>query len=387
MNEQNRILDELRAKGLFRSMRNISTPQEVEIELEGRRVINFSGNNSLGLATDPSLVEAARAGLDRYGLGSGASRLISGNMDPHERLEKELAAFTRRERALYFPSGYQANTGAIPALTTDKFVILSDELNHASLIDGIRLSRAERCIYAHNNVDALARALEEVPREKPVLVVTEALFSMAGDRAPLAEIAALKKKRPFLLYVDEAHSIGAIGPEGRGGVAEARCNDAVDILLGTLGKAFGMSGAFIAGNRTIADLLINRSRTFIYTTAPPPALACAATKALELVLKGDARRKRLAEKIKLFRSLIKKITGHAPDGIDHIVPVPVNGAEKVMQASAALLEHGIFCQGIRPPTVPEGKCCLRFSLSAQHGRVHLDKAADALAQVLATIGA
>ncbi|MFH2001355.1 MAG: 8-amino-7-oxononanoate synthase [Planctomycetota bacterium] len=386
MREVNKTLEEIRAQGLYRTLRCISSAQEVEVDMDGRRVINFSGNNCLGLATHPALLEAARKGLDKYGFGSGASRLISGNMEPHERLEQELAAFTGFESALYFTSGYQANTGAIPALAGKGHLILSDALNHASLIDGIRLSRAQCRVYPHNDVQALDQALRDTPSGQPVLVVTEALFSMEGDRAPLKAIMELKKVRPFLLYIDEAHSLGAIGPGGRGGAAEAGCMDGVDIFLGTLGKAFGMSGAFIAGRKAVKDLLVNRARTFIYTTASPPALACAASAALGIIKEAGSLRQRLRENGLIFRALVRDITGETPLGEDHIVPVPVRGAKKVMKASETFFDLGIFCQGSRPPTVPAGRCRLRFSLSALHTNEHLKKAAEALRRVVRTLG-
>ncbi len=389
MNDGDRIkkeLDRIRGAGLYRTLRTVSTPPDAEFVLNDRKVINFSSNNSLGLASHPALRAAAKDAVDRYGVGSGASRLIAGNMEPHEKLEKEIASFMESEGALFFPSGYQANIGAIPVLAdsygveiTDRGgVILSDELNHASLIDGIRLARAECRIYPHNDVSALKRLLEEIDADSPVLVVTEALFSMEGDRAPLAEIAALKEVRPFLLYVDEAHSIGATGPSGRGLAADAECGKSVDIILGTLGKAFGVSGAFIAASEAVVELLINRARPFIYTTAPPPAVAAAALAALEMVRRGDEARERLRRNNARFRELLSGFLGEMPPGRDHIVPVHCPGAGNVMEACSRLLEKGIFCQGIRPPTVPAGKCRLRFSLSALHTDDHLEKTAALL---------
>jgi glycine C-acetyltransferase len=377
-----RKLGEIRSDGLFRTLRTVSTPQEAEFVLEGKSVVNFSGNNSLGLANHPALLAAARDAIDRFGVGSGASRSISGSMEPHAELEKALAGFMDSERALYFTSGYQANTGSIPVLAGSDALILSDELNHASLIDGIRLSRAERAVYAHNDVDALRRLLEDAPAGRPVVVVTESLFSMEGDRADLAAIAALKSVRPFLLYVDEAHAIGNVGPSGRGLAAEQGCASDVDVLLGTLGKAFGVSGAFIAARAPVIELLVNRARSFIYTTAPLPAAAAAASAALGLVREGNELRERLRGNSARFRELAGEALGERPPGRDHIVPVLCPGAERVMRACAALLERGIFCQGIRPPTVPKGRCRLRFSVSILHEERHLEQAAAALGEVL-----
>jgi len=370
-------LDAIRAEGLYRALRCVSSPQETVFTLDGARVVNFSGNNTLGLANNSAVRAAVKDAVERWGAGSGASRLISGNMTPHERFEEEAAAFVGSEGALFFPSGYQANIGVIPVLANEETVIVSDELNHASLIDGMRLSRAETRIYAHNDVGALGETLRAIPLSRRVLVVTESLFSMEGDRAPLGAIAALKKIRPFLFYVDEAHALGATGPSGRGLAAAAGCGGAVDVLLGTLGKAFGVSGAFVAACRPIIDLLKNRCRSFIYTTAPMPAVAAAASAALRLVAEGDGLRRALREKVDRFRELV----GPAP-GEDHIVPIACPGAEKVMAVCGALLERGIYCLGIRPPTVPAGRCQLRFSITAAHGADDLEKAAAALGDVL-----
>ncbi len=376
-------IEKIRETGLFRKLRTVSTPQEAVFTLDGSEVVNFSGNNTLGLATHPALARAAENSLQKYGMGSGASRLISGNMTPHEELEKELAVFTHRERALYFPSGYQANIGVIPALAGKGDVILSDELNHASLIDGIRLSGAERRIYPHNNVSKLEQELEAAPDDSRVLVVTESLFSMEGDRAPLVEILKLKGRvREFLLYLDEAHAMAAIGPLGAGIAAESGAGHEVDLVLGTLGKGFGVGGAFIASEPDLIELVINRARSFIYTTAPPPHLAAAASAALKLVLEGDSLRERLRQNSDALRERIERNIGQAPSGCDHIIPVLVPGVDKVMAACAGMLDEGIFCQGIRPPTVPHGRCRLRFSVSAAHTAEHLEAAAEALKKVL-----
>jgi len=372
-----RELDAIRKAGLYRSLRNVSTPQEAEFVLDGRTVINFSSNNSLGLANHPEICSAVKDAVDEFGVGAGASRLVSGNMEPHEALEREIAEFLKRERALFFPSGFQANTGTIPVLAGPDTLVLSDELNHASLIDGIRLSGAQRSIYPHNDVSAIEGLLREATADTPVLVVTESLFSMKGDRAPLREITALKDIRPFTLYVDEAHSMGTLGPSGRGLVAECGCESGVDVVLGTLGKAFGIAGAFVASSAPIVELLINRARSFIFSTAPMPATAEAARAALCIVRDATKLRQRLGENIDAFRRLVGEVLDEAPGGIDHIVPVPCPGADRVMKVCADLLEQGIYCQGIRPPTVAPGKCLLRFSISAIHTDRHLRAATEA----------
>lgn len=377
-------LEAIKKDKLYRRLRCVGSPQGAEFVLDGERVINFSGNDTLGLAAHPALAEAARDCLDRFGFGSGASRLISGNMQPHEELEKALADFLDRERALYFSSGFQANTGCLPALVNEGDAVLSDELNHASLIDGIRLAKGERIVYPHNDADAVRRILGDLPKERRAVLVTESLFSMEGDRAPIEAFAELKRKRPFLFYLDEAHALGAAGPGGRGLAAEAGRLEAVDVLLGTLGKAFGASGAFIAAKREVIELLVNRARSFIYTTAPPPMVAAAAQAALAEVKAGDALRERLKENAAGLRDRFEAILGQRPPGEDHIIPVFIPGADRVMKVCAALLERRVFCQGIRPPTVPAGRCRLRFSVTALHDEKHLDHAARSLEEVLKT---
>ena len=349
---------------------------------------------ALGLAGDPALAAAAGAVLDVFGTGASASRLISGNTAYHEALERRAAAFLGRERALLFPSGFQANTGAIPVLAErggrdadGPALVLSDARNHASLIHGIRLCRAERRIFPHNDTAALRHLLEKAPEGARILVVTESLFSMDGDRAPLREMAALKAVRPFLFYVDEAHALGACGPGGRGLVEEAGVSGSVDVVLGTLGKSLGTAGAFLAARAEVVELLLNRARTFIYTTAPPPALAAAAGAALDRAAGAEDRRARLRENSARFRAYLAGVLGAPPPGQDHIVPVAVPGAERVMAVSRALLARGVFCQGIRPPTVPPGGCRLRFSVSALHEDAHLARTAEALAGALEEAGA
>jgi len=377
-------LDAIRRAGLYRRMARVSSSQGPVITLDGREVVNFSGNDSLGLADHPDLKNAIHRAVDRYGAGSGASRLVCGNMDPHHGMEEDLAGFLGRERALLFPTGYQASTGVIPILAGPDTVVLSDAHNHASLIDGIRLSRARCQVYTHNDMDALEAHLVRVPAEKPVLVVTESLFSMDGDRAPLERLVALKAVRPFELYLDEAHALGTLGPCGRGLAAACECESEVDVLMGTLGKAFGASGAFVSAGSDAVELLVNRARSLIFSTAAMPSTAAAARAALALVKEAGPLRRRLRANTTRFRGLVKEVVDEAPAGEDHIVPVPVPGPpEKVMAVSQALLKRGFFCQGIRPPAVPEDGCRLRFSLSAAHKDRHLLDVASALAASLA----
>jgi len=375
-------LAQLERQGLRRRLRQVGSAQDVEIVLDGRRVVNFSGNSSLGLANHPEVTAAALQAVETWGVGAGASRLISGSMAPHHELEAVAAQIMQSQRALLFASGYQANIGVIPVLAGRDAVILSDELNHASLIDGIRLSRAECRVFRHNDVHHLDELLASIPGDREVVVVTEALFSMEADRAPLQGIVELKQRRPFVLYLDEAHSFGTLGPQGGGLALELGCAEQVDCRLGTLGKAAGVAGAVVAGSEALIELLISRARSFIFATAPMPVLAAAASTALQLIGRGEQLRQRLHDNVALFRQRTTEILGVSSGGQDHIVPVLCPGADRVMEASAALLERGLFCQGIRPPTVPPGTCRLRLSISAQHTAEHLERAARILGEVL-----
>jgi len=302
-------LEALRAASLDRHLREISSSQGAEIEIGGRRLVNFSSNDYLGLANDPRLREAAMAALDEFGLGAGASRLISGTQSPHVRLEHALAKWKETEAALSFSSGYAAALGTIPALVTKDDVILLDKLCHASLIDGAKLSGAILRVFPHNNLRKLESLLEWARRAHPgtrVLVLTESVFSMDGDRAPLRDLVELKKRFGGLLMLDEAHAVGVIGTNGRGLAAEENVSESVDVQMGTLSKALGASGAYICGSRSLIEWLINRARSFIYSTAPPPAIAAAAMAAVDFLAspEGEKRRLLLWERINLLHKLL-----------------------------------------------------------------------------------
>ena len=305
-------LDELRARSLDRHLREITSAQGPEVEIDGRRLINFSSNDYLGLANDPRLRDAATATIDEFGVGAGASRLISGNLSPHVRLEQALTKWKETEAALCFSSGYAAALGTIPALVGKDDVVVLDKLCHASLIDGARLSRAVLRVFPHNHLGKLESHLEWARRRhagRRVLIVTESVFSMDGDRAPLRELIKLKKRFGALLMLDEAHAVGVIGPNGRGLAAEENVGADVDVQMGTLSKALGASGAYICGSRMLIEWLINRARSFIYSTAPSPAVAAAALAAVDFLAspEGEERRLLLWERIRLMRELLASL--------------------------------------------------------------------------------
>lgn len=373
-------LSQLAARGLLRSLEPLRSPPGAEIELRpGERLINLSSNDYLGLAGDPRLASALAEGARRWGAGAGASRLVCGDFLPHHQLERALADFEGAEAALLFGSGYAANTGLVAALAGPEDLVASDELNHASLIDGCRLSRARVATYPHGDVAAVARLLDTPARRK--LVVTDAVFSMDGDRAPLRELRALCDAKKAMLLVDEAHATGALGPHGQGLCAEQGV--AADVRMGTLSKAFGLVGAYVAASRAVCDLLVNRARPLVFSTALPAALACAALEALEIARgpEGDERRALLRQNIARFAAGLHEL-GLAARADSPIFPLLLGDPDTALRAARRLRELGVLAKAIRPPTVPAGTSRIRFALSAAHTGRHLDAALRAVRQSL-----
>ena len=371
----------LQGRGLLRALEPVRSRSSAEVELRpGERLVNFSANDSLGLANDARIAAALAAGAAQWGTGAGASRLVTGDFLPHRALEEELARFEGSEAATLFNSGYAGNCSLIPVFAGPEDVILSDELNHASLIDGCRLSRARVEIVRHADVQAFDDALGRV-RGRRVLVVTDTIFSMDGDRAPLAALAALCEARGALLFVDEAHATGVVGPRGAG--LAAATGAATDARMATLSKAAGVVGAHVAASRAVCDLLVNRARPLVFSTALPPAIACAASAALQLLAgpEGDERRAALWRNIARFAAGLRALGLPAAES-SHIFPVVLGAPERALEAAAALRARGLLVKAIRPPTVPQGTSRLRFSLSAAHTEAHVDQALSALAKAL-----
>jgi 8-amino-7-oxononanoate synthase len=365
--------------GLQRSLRHLDGPQDARVVIDGRAVVSLCSNNYLGLATHPAVVEAAAAAAREYGVGAGASRLISGSMRIHEALEERLAAFKGTAAALLFASGYHANLGVISSLIGPGDIVFSDALNHASLIDGCRLSRATIAVYPHRDVGALEHQLRRTTARRR-LIVTDSVFSMDGDAAPLADICAVAARYGAMVMVDEAHATGVIGPRGAGLVDTLGLQDQVTVQMGTLGKALGAFGAFVAGSRGLIEFLINHARTFIFTTALPPPVVAAAAAALEVIAREPGRIAALHRNAARLRAGLHQL-GFAPlgDADSPIVPVVVGEADTAMAASAALLEHGVFAHGIRPPSVPAGTARIRATVMATHSVADLDQALAAFA--------
>ncbi|HCK79962.1 MAG TPA: 8-amino-7-oxononanoate synthase [Candidatus Competibacter sp.] len=368
----------LAAEGLLRRRRTLDAPCGPDAVVDGRRVVAFCSNDYLGLATHPAMVAAVRDAAERWGVGSGASHVVSGHLRPHEELEERLAAFVGRERALYFTAGYLANLAIVPALVERHDAVFADRLNHASLIDAVLLARAEHVRYPHNDVGALAARLAQ-SRARRKLILTDAVFSMDGDLAPLPDLFDLAERFDAWLVVDDAHGFGVLGPYGRGSVAHFGLPPSPRlIVMGTLGKAAGVSGAFVAGDRRVIDWLMQRARPYIFTTAASPLLAAALSVSLDLVERGEERRARLRRLIERLRSGLLGLPWRSPPSPTAIQPLLIGGNEDAVRLSERLFSQGLWVPAIRPPTVPAGTARLRISLSAAHGDGQIDALIAAL---------
>ncbi len=352
-------------------------PQGAEIDIDNRRLVNFCSNDYLGLANHPLLIEALQEGARRYGVGAGAAALLSGYSEAHQRLAETLASVTNRERALVFSSGYMANLGLLSGLVARHDRILSDQLNHASLIDGVRLSRAENVRYAHGDTQALEAALiSSVPDR--TWVVTDGLFSMDGDFAPLPRIAALAARHQAILVCDDAHGFGVLG-DGAGTVAHFKLKASdVPLLVVTFGKALGTAGAAVIGPSVLIENLLQSARTFIYDTAPSPALAHATSCALRLVTEDRSLRDRLFSNLAYFRAAVESIGIPLPSSETPIQPLLLGEGETALQVAAGLRAKGLYVRAIRPPTVPQGTARLRICISAAHEHRHIDRLIEGL---------
>jgi 8-amino-7-oxononanoate synthase len=370
-------LELLADASLERSLRESAPISEAPgYTVRGERVLlNMSSNDYLGLAQHPAIIEVMSEALLTEGAGSGASRLVTGNLPPYGRLEAALADWQNYEAALVFANGYMANSGVIGALVSRDDVVFSDQMNHASIVDGIVLSRAEHARYRHNDMEHLRTLLNKYRDKRRKLIVTDAVFSMDGDQAPLRELAALKREYGAMLMVDEAHSGGIYGLRGEGLCHELGLQDDVDIHMGTFSKSFGVYGAYICGSRTLIRWLVNKARPFIYSTALPPSIVAGISKALVLVQAEHWRRERLCAASRLFRSSLCAAGFTIGAGDSPIVPVIVGDNATTLRFSGALEAAGIASVAIRPPTVPDGTARIRFSLSAAHTDKELTDAA------------
>ena len=372
-------LAERRAAHLYRQRPLLETPQQPEVMVDGEQLLAFCSNDYLGLASHPEVIRAVQQGAERWGVGGGASHLVMGHSTPHHQLEEALADFTGRPRALLFSTGYMANLAAVTALVGQGDTVLEDRINHASLLDAGLLSGARFSRYLHNDADSLAKRLDKATGD--TLVVTDGVFSMDGDLADLPALCATAKTRGAWVMVDDAHGFGPLGKTG-GGIVEhfGLGIDDVPVLVGTLGKAFGTAGAFVAGSEELIETLIQFARPYIYTTSQPPAVACATLKSLELLRAESWRRDHLNSLITRFRQGAAEIGLTLMDSPTPIQPILVGSSERALKLSAALRDRGVLVGAIRPPTVPAGSARLRVTFSASHSAAQVERLLDILAE-------
>jgi 8-amino-7-oxononanoate synthase len=383
--ELQKSLDALESQGLRRSLRRVDRRSGAIIHIGSRAYVDFASNDYLGLASDDRIAAAAANALAANGTGSPASRLISGNHALHEELEQRIASFKGTEASLLFTSGYAANLGAIPALVKKGDVVYTDKLNHASLIDGCRLSRAEVRIFPHRDIAALRGMLAADTGFRRKMIVVDSVFSMDGDLFPLDELAEVAEESGAWTYVDDAHATGVLGERGTGSVEHFGVEGRIDVVMGTLGKAFGTSGAFIAGSKPLVEFLLNRARSFVFTTASPPAIAAATIEAIRIAQDEPWRRDKLRANSERLRSVLSEfLPEHCFESTSspHILPVIVGSSERVVQLGAELQSRGFIVGVVRPPTVPLGTSRLRISSSAAHTEEQVDALARHLTQVL-----
>jgi 8-amino-7-oxononanoate synthase len=376
-------LDALRAADRLRSLPELAGRSRQRPDGPSGPLISFASNDYLGLCSHQAVLTAAAEAAAREGFGAGAARLVTGDLPAHRALERDLASYLGRPTALLFPTGYQANLGVLATLAGPDDLIVSDALNHASLIDGCRLSRATVAIYAHADADAAIASLAQPGAFRRRFLVTESLFSMDGDAAPLAKLAEAANVRDAIFVVDEAHALGVLGPAGAGLCAQAGVDP--DVLIGTLGKAFGSAGGFVTGSAPLRDYLLNRARTFVFTTSLPPPVAAAAGAGLQLAAgsEGDLRRARLASnRQRLLASLEPHSILPATGPIGPIIPLILGADARALSVAGLLRARGIFVPAIRPPTVPEGTARLRVTLSSEHSAAEIDAVATALSEAL-----
>jgi len=375
-------IEELKRDGVYRKLSVSSSPNEAVITLNGKRVVNLCSNNYLGFANHNRMKEAAKRAIDKYGVGAGAVRTISGNMAIHEELDERLAKFKREEAALVFQSGFLANLGVIQAITDKGDLIISDELNHASIIDGVRLSRADRAVFPHSDMKALEAILKERRKDyNEVLIITDGVFSMDGDIANLPEIVKLAKKYDAKVYVDDAHGSGVLGENGRGTVDHFNLHGQVDYIMGTLSKAIGVVGAYIAGSVEMKDYLLHRGRPLLFSTAMMPAACGAAIEAINMLEESDEYTKKLWDNTNYFQSKLKELGFKLGKTKTPITPLMIYDEAKTMIFAKKLLERGVYTSGIVFPTVPKGTARIRMMLSSEHTKEDLDFAINEIYQL------
>ena len=374
-------LNKIKESGLYRNLKAVENAQDTHIEIEGKTYLSFCSNNYLGLANHPSVVKAVKDAVEVYGWGAGASRLVSGNMTLHETLENVISRFKGKEAALVFPTGYMANLGAISSLVSKGDLVICDKLNHASIIDGCRLSGADFRVYAHCDMEKLENILRKSSRYNRKLIVTDSVFSMDGDLAPLPDIVRIADKYKAMVMVDEAHGTGVFGRNGRGVVEHFNLNNEIDIVMGTLSKAIGSLGGYVTGDNDLINYLRNKARSFMYTTALPPAVCAASIAAINLIKRDPSIRESLWHNVRFINDNLKSLDFNVISSESPIIPILIGDAQKAVDMSKSLYERGILIPAIRPPTVPVNSSRLRMTVMSTHTKEDLEILLEVLSEV------
>jgi 8-amino-7-oxononanoate synthase len=378
------ISDELikiKNAGLYRELKVVGNAQDTHIEIEGKTFLSFCSNNYLGLANNPSVIKAVKDAVEEYGWGAGASRLVSGNMSLHESLEDEISRFKGKEAALVFPTGYMANLGAISSLVSNGDLVICDKLNHASIIDGCRLSGADFRVYAHCDMVKLENVLRKSSKYNRKLIVTDSVFSMDGDLAPLPDIVRIAGKHKAMVMVDEAHGTGVFGKNGRGVVEHFNLNKEVYIVMGTLSKAIGSLGGYVCGDIDLINYLRNKARSFMYTTALPPAVCAASIAGIKLIQNDPSLRESLWRNVRFIKEKLKSLNFSVISSESPIIPILIGDSQKAVDMSNFLYNKGLLIPAIRPPTVPANSSRLRMTVMSTHTKDDLERLLEALSEV------
>jgi len=381
----NHITDELikiKESGLYRNLTAVENAQDTHIVIEGKTYLSFCSNNYLGLANHPSVVAAVKDAVELYGWGAGASRLVSGNMTLHKTLENEISKFKKKDAAIVFPTGYMANLGVITSLVSNGDLVICDKLNHASIIDGCRLSGADFRIYAHCNMEKLENILRKSTKYKCKLIITDSVFSMDGDLAPLPDLVKIAAKYNAMLMVDEAHGTGVFGGNGRGVVEHYNLSNEVYVVMGTLSKAIGSLGGYVSGDSDLISYLRNKARTFMYTTALPPAVCAASIAGIKLIQEDPSMRVSLWNNVRFIKDKLNSLNINTISSESQIIPILIGDAKKAVKVSKLLYENGILIPAIRPPTVPANSSRLRMTVMSSHTKQDLERLSQTLSDIL-----
>ena len=375
-------LSKIKESGLYRELKAVENAQDTRIDIEGKTYLSFCSNNYLGLANHPSVVNAVKKAVDEYGWGACASRLVSGNMTLHEALEKEISRFKRKDAAIVFPTGYMANLGVISSLVSGGDLVISDKLNHASIIDGCRLSGADFRVYAHCNMEKLETILKKTSKYNRKLIVTDSVFSMDGDLAPLPDIVRIAKEYNAMVMVDEAHGTGVFGENGRGVVEYFNLDNEVDVVMGTLSKAIGSLGGYVCGDDDLISYLRNKARPFMYTTALPPAVCAASIASINLIQEDPSLREALWNNVCCIKERLGLLGIDMISSQSQIIPLLIGDTQKAVDISKLLYERGVLIPAIRPPTVPANSSRLRMTVMSSHTQDDLERLFKVLKDVL-----